>query len=608
MPSRNSKNNPRLVDKMLKVGNLELRRKVINKLVNSGMNITPSMLNLILDLDDPLKRLSIIIKELSFLPSFKGCLSKSILNKISNKEIVNVLKRTLTKDNSFSMEDDSNIYDEKNIFEKDNTQIKMERNSPLNEKQLNIEGSIKMNVKSPVNVSLGESSPEIKMKRESKIKPIGSTKSALFFKPIAKDYPFEYSIIKDPTGKLHTTGSYNDFYELTVDKFNRLQKLMKKRSKSFSASKIKNIFRNSVSQEVSTIGMIKDFRQTKKGNYMINIEDLTGSINVLITKNSKNQDIFKKAKKIVNDQMILVEGTYNPGEKGKKGLIFANDISKIDIPTDYEPNRSTEPLSIALISDTHIGSREFEEKLWKRFVKFLNGKIGNSNVREMAGRVKYIIINGDLVDGIGVYPNQQEDLIISDIYKQFNKASEFISGLPDYIKIFYSSGNHEPVRNAIPRPAVPKKYAESLINIGVKCIGNPAVIKTHDVNTLVFHGDSMIDLNLMIPDLENNTPVKTMREMLICRHLAPIFGSKTQIAPISRDWLVIEKIPDIFHTGHVHIYGKGKYRNVSLVNSGCFQSQTEFMKSFGITPTPGIVPIIELDTLNASKLDFKKLN
>ena len=110
---------------------------------------------------------------------------------------------------------------------------------------------------------------------------------------------------------------------------------------------------------------------------------------------------------------------------------------------------------------------------------------------------------------------------------------------------------------------------------------------------------------MLISDLENDKPVETMKELLKCRHLAPIYGKKTQIAPTSKDWLVIEKIPDIFHTGHLHINGIGQYRNVSLINSGCFQTQTDFMKSFGITPTPGIVPIIELDTFKSVELDLK---
>ncbi|MFW9989488.1 MAG: metallophosphoesterase, partial [Candidatus Odinarchaeota archaeon] len=385
----------------------------------------------------------------------------------------------------------------------------------------------------------------------------------------------------------------------------RLRNLMRKKPEVLSANNINNVLRLTNKVEVSIIGLVNEIRETKNQNFFLTIEDLTGSVNVIVRKDSENQENIQLTNKIINDQMVYVEGTYNPSERGRSGVIYCNYISKIDIPKNYEPNKALDPLSIVLISDTHIGSKEFEEKLWNRFINFLNGKIGNQSQRERAGRIKYIIINGDLVDGIGVYPTQKSDLIISDIYNQFKEAAKILSGIPEHIKIFYSSGNHEPVRNAIPRPSVPKKYSLDLLNQGVICVGNPSIIQTHNVNTLVFHGDSMLDLNMLIPGLENNKPIETMKELLICRHLAPIYGKKTQIAPLDRDWLVIDKIPDVFHTGHIHINGMGSYSNIMLANSGCFQSQTDFMNSLGIKPTPGILSIIDLDTLKGTQLDLK---
>ncbi|MFW9897768.1 MAG: DNA-directed DNA polymerase II small subunit [Candidatus Thorarchaeota archaeon] len=587
--------------------NSGIKRILINKLVRSGINITPSMLDLILKLDNPLKKISLIIQEMSFLPSFNSHLTEEQLKKISNKEIINVLKRISIKDNTSPIKFGSRgifIKTEKNTQKKEVSVMKsrdyVENRSPLkinnsaNEKEQ--ESHILLHKQFPSHA---------KIKNEKKIRPFGSAKSSLTFRPISKNYNADYEILKDPTGKLHTSGSYDDFYELTLDKYNRLYKLMQKRPEALSAAKINTILRNSQSQYLSVAGLVNEIRQTKNGNFFITVEDQTGYLNIIVRKDSENRKI---AESIVEDQMIFVEGTYNPGERSKRGVLFADNILKIDIPINHEINKSTEPLSIALISDTHIGSKEFEEKLWIKFVNFLNGKIGNKNWREIAGKIKYIIINGDLVDGIGVYPKQQEDLTMTDIYKQFNRAAEYLYEIPDYIKIFYSSGNHEPVRNAIPRPAVPKKYAEKLIDIGVECIGNPAIIKTHVVKTLIYHGDSILDMSLTISDLEQHKPIKIMEEFLKCRHLAPIYGKKTQIAPTDKDWLVIDQIPDIFHTGHIHINGMGYYNNIALVNSGCFQSQTDFMKSFGITPTPGIVSILELDTLKFKRpLDFKKI-
>jgi DNA polymerase II small subunit len=382
---------------------------------------------------------------------------------------------------------------------------------------------------------------------------------------------------------------------------------MRKRPEVHGADNINNILRLSNKVEVSVIGIVSTIRKTKNGNYLLTLEDLTGLINVLIKVGTSNQDNLniKIAERTISDQMVYVEGTFNPGENRKSSIIYGNFISKIDTPRDFEPNRSSEPLSLALISDIHIGSKEFESKLWNRFMDLLNGRIGNKAQKERAGRIKYIIINGDLVDGIGIYPSQQGDLVISNIYQQFRKAAELLSEIPEYIKIVYSSGNHDPVRKAIPRPAVPKKYAEELINMDITCIGNPSIVQTHGVNTLVYHGDSILDANMLIPGLENNKPAETMKELLKCRHLAPIYGKKTQIAPTSKDWLTIDKIPDIFHTGHIHINDMGSYHQILLVNSGCFQSQTEFMNSLGIHPTPGILSIIDIDTLKGTQLDLK---
>jgi len=597
----------------LKADNRQEKRIILNKLVESGINVTPSTLDFILKMDDPIKDLNSIIKETSFIPTFNGHLTQDILKKISDEKIQKILKRTIIEDNLFTLEQELNTkdisIDNKTTYDNKREVGEMQLHvSEVSENPIIPENVVKSKLQISQDIEHAIIPSNSDLKNNKKAKPIESAKTSFGFRPIAKEFSSNYKILKDPTGKLYTSGEYEDFYDLTLDKFNKLQNLMKKRSEVHSANNIKNITRLTNKSDISAIGMVKDIRTTKNGNYFLVLEDLTGTISVIIRKNLENQDNSKIIERIISDQLIYVEGAYNPGEKGNNGVVYANYVSKIDIPTDHQPNRSQEPLSIALISDVHIGSREFEESLWNKFIDFLNGKVGNKNLREIAGKIKYIIINGDLVDGIGVYPNQQDDLVISNIYNQFKKASELISKIPPYIKIFYSPGNHDPVRTAIPRPAVSKKYCEELLNIGVECIGNPSLIQTDGVNTLVFHGDSLFDMNMLIPELDNNKPVDTMKEMLICRHLAPIYGKKTQIAPTNKDWLVIDKIPDIFHTGHIHINGIGQYRNIFLVNSGCFQAQTDYMKSFGINPTPGIVPIVELDTFRCVELDLKKNN
>jgi len=586
----------------------EQKKAILSKLINSGINVSPTMLENILDMDNPLKKLNLLIRETSFIPSFKNHLTESVIKDISDEKLQKMLRRTVSKTKSPLLQEgpivplEINNSQQKAVKSTLTNKIIVSEFTPSREK-LNTED--KSQEISNTDLMRRENT---KTKSVKKTPSFESTKSIFAFKPIAKEYESNYEIIQDPSSNLFTNGKYDDFYDLTLDKYNKLRALIKKRPEVSSATKINNIFKLSQSVEISTLGLVEGIRQTKKGNFLFTLEDLNGKISVLVQNKSENIESVKIIQRTLNDQMLFVKGLYNPGENGRKGIIFASYISKIEIPTDFQPNLSHDPLSIAIISDIHIGIKDFEEGLFDKFIKFLNGKSNNKALREKAGRVKYLVINGDLVDGIGIYLNQQEDLIIADIYKQFKKASDILSEIPDYIKIFFVSGNHEPVRNAIPRPAVPKKYCEDLVNMGVKLLGNPSLIKTHNVNTLIYHGESMLDINRLIHDLDIAKPIETMKEFLICRHLAPTFGEITQIAPISTDHLIIEKIPDIFHTGHIHINGVGKYRNVTLVNSGCFQSQTDFMKSFGIIPTPGVVPIIELDSLDFLSLDFKKIN
>ena len=45
-----------------------------------------------------------------------------------------------------------------------------------------------------------------------------------------------------------------------------------------------------------------------------------------------------------------------------------------------------------------------------------------------------------------------------------------------------------------------------------------------------------------------------MKILLKSRHLSPIYGNRTPIAPESEDMMVIDDVPDIFHAGHVQYH------------------------------------------------------
>ncbi|MEM0101489.1 MAG: hypothetical protein QW522_04530, partial [Candidatus Methanomethyliaceae archaeon] len=70
------------------------------------------------------------------------------------------------------------------------------------------------------------------------------------------------------------------------------------------------------------------------------------------------------------------------------------------------------------------------------------------------------------------------------------------------------------------------------------------------------------------------------------------------------DRLVIDIVPDVFHAGHVHVWGISEYKGVILINSGTWQKQTKYQMSMGIEPAPGVVPVIDLSNLKISTIKF----
>jgi DNA polymerase II small subunit len=95
-----------------------------------------------------------------------------------------------------------------------------------------------------------------------------------------------------------------------------------------------------------------------------------------------------------------------------------------------------------------------------------------------------------------------------------------------------------------------------------------------------------------------------MKLLLRARHLSPVFGERTPIAPEQEDMLVIDDVPDIFHAGHVHIIGVDRYKGTLIVNSGAWQSQTRYQATMGIVPTPGVAILVDLSTLQPFQKSF----
>jgi DNA polymerase II small subunit len=337
---------------------------------------------------------------------------------------------------------------------------------------------------------------------------------------------------------------------------------------------------------------------------MFTFEDPTGTITVIINPGRK-PELSLTISELVEDAVVIVDGFLNMG--GDRGrVVFANKIAFPDVPQHNYDHFPDVDLSLCLISDTHFASNGFNAGAWNHFIQYLRGELGTDAQRNDAGKIKYLLIAGDLVDGIGVFPRQENYLSVADIYKQYELAAQLCADIPDYIQVVFIPGDHDAARKALPRATLAKKYAQPLLDLGWKCVGDPALVSCHGVKCLMDHGQSIIDMAMSVPGLAIERPQEIIKYFLKYRTLVPSYGKKTELAPGEEDHLVIEQIPDILFMGHTHTCGIGTHNGVLCVDSGTFQEQTDFMKSLGIIPDVGKPTVVNFSrrTLKSKIVDL----
>jgi len=406
---------------------------------------------------------------------------------------------------------------------------------------------------------------------------------------LASPAPSNLEALRDITGRSTCVGEYQDFVRYFRDRYSRIREILAGR---LNARPIDSLRRGDLAgREISVIGMVMEVRTSAKGNRVVELEDPTGMVTAIFQKGVPGSE---EVESLVPDEVVGVTGTTDG-----KGRFFAKALLRPDLEA-----RSAVACGVGgalLLSDVHVGSTYFMEDAWDRFIGWICGEMDDP--LGIASKVRYAVIAGDLVDGIGIYPGQEGDLAIKDVWEQYERAAELVSEIPDRIQIVISPGNHDVVRQAEPQPALPEGL-RPLFRGNVTFVGNPAAFRLGGVDWLVYHGRSIDDLVLKIPGLSYAEPEKAMVEMLKRRHLSPIYGNRVSIAPEEEDLLVIRRPPGILHSGHVHTVGMARYKGVTAINSGTWQSQTDFQKKMNIQPTPAIVPYLDLSTMRARRLIF----
>ncbi len=421
--------------------------------------------------------------------------------------------------------------------------------------------------------------------------------SKTVFHAYAEDVAADIKVEQDTGAQIDSSGTVADFINYFQDRFRRMERLLRQRIDVKTATSIQEALKTQGNNHIKMVCMITERRESKFRT-ILTVEDLETTATVLVP-NSSSQELRKKSENLLLDQVVCLAAV-----KGRGNVFIAEDIILPDIAQKSRTG-SAVPVYAVLTSDMHVGSTKFTKEAFQRFIMWLNGRYGNERMKEIAGHVKYVMIAGDIVDGIGIYPNQIKELAIKDIYKQYAVAAQYFEQIPDYVEIVVTPGNHDACRKALPQPAISDAFLERLQESrNIHSYGSPCTLNLHGVRVLMYHGRSLDDVVSTVPGMTHSHPEKSMRLLLQSRHLAPSYGGKTPLSPESRDLLVIEHPPDIFHAGHVHGLEHGNYRGVLIVNSGCWQGQTEYMLRNGFTPTPAIVPIVNLQTMEVNTLSF----
>ena len=414
-----------------------------------------------------------------------------------------------------------------------------------------------------------------------------------------KEYYKNFNILEkyDVTNKNLSQGSVPDFLKLFVDKYETLSGIIKKRVdfKPITIAQAKTEIKN---KEVDIIAMVCEKRITKNGNMLIVVDDPTGKINLIMT--CKTPDELIQAKQLLNDNVI----GFRCGVLSKDMLIV-KEYYFPDIPYEQKNTNLDDDCYVAIIADTHVGSKLFLEDDFIDFIDWLNNK--NCEDTELVSKIKYLIVAGDLVDGIGIYPKQFSELAITDIFEQYQLFEEHILKIPQDIEIFISPGNHDAVRLSDPQPAVSDKFLPRLYTKeNIHMLGSPTWIDLEGLLFLVYHGNSLHGIFGEIQGVKTDRPDHALRELLKRRDLMPQYGERQMFMPIEKNFLTINEVPDVFICGHIHHHSFSKYKHTHLIAASCWQSITSYQIDNGHIPTLSKVILFNLKTQEIIVKDFYK--
>lgn len=413
---------------------------------------------------------------------------------------------------------------------------------------------------------------------------------------IIKDY------MKEPKKR-----TYQDFVSMFNNRFNKLSDIIKKRREMEKLTSLARLTNKSSNEKVAVLGMVMNKNYTKNEHIVLELEDKSGTATIIVRK-QENSEVYNKAEDIVLDEVIGVTGTW------LNSALFADEIYHPDVPVSKELKKQKEEEYVLFIGDQHFGSKVFMEDEFNKLIKWLKQETGNETQRNIASKVKYIVMTGDIIEGAGTYPGQEHDLKEIDVKKQYEEAAKWLKKIPSHIQMVTTTGNHDVGRLAEPQEKPYYDLAKPLYEIpNLKLVSNPSWIRIQNGNSpgfdfLLYHGGSLIYYSQNIPSIRAKGGQKRsdliLKFLLQRRHLAPTHSSTLVVPDAEEDYLLMDQVPDFLVTGHIHRAMAANYRNVTMINASCWTETTDDQIKRGLEPQPARAILTNLKTRDVKMLNF----
>ena len=219
-----------------------------------------------------------------------------------------------------------------------------------------------------------------------------------------KNLQIDYKVLFDPTSKITSGEGINGYNSLFASRFNKLKRIISDRPESRLLKTIASVKTTKSDDDLYVCGLVTA-RINERNITKLLLEDPSGSFEGIIFDN----ELQKTADLLLNDQFIMARVGF-----GKNSGLIIKDLISPDIP-DQATNRSDSETFAVFLSDLHIGSKYFMEDEFSEFVSWI------SSPDPVARKIHFVLIGGDVVNGVGIYPNQNKELVCQTIQEQLKK-------------------------------------------------------------------------------------------------------------------------------------------------------------------------------------------